>query len=885
MTDPRCATENELLEYAEGLLDAPARSWVEEHLDTCLDCSEALAEFWRRTGSAPAGGEEAAPGSSLYDALVDGSAYGYRFGRYVLLERLGEGAMGIVYTAHDPKLARTVALKLVRPAVDRGEARARLLREAQVAARLKHANVVTVHEAGEAAGLAYIALEYVKGETVRAWMRTPGRPRPWREVLRVFLQAGEGLAAAHRAGVVHRDFKPANILLDEEGRARVADFGLAIGARETSEEETLQGLGCDESHDMRMTRTGALLGTPLYMAPEQHEDADVDARADQYSFAASLYEALYGAHPFAGATLKEQLAAKKALAVHEGRSARVPGWLRAVVLRGLHPDPSARWPDMGAMLAALRADPTRRRWLTAAAVSAVVGATTAFGVRAHTRAEIAAACEAEGMEIRATWSDDRVSRMKASFLATGLAFAADSWERGSREVDAYVTTFAASREAMCRAGELEGSIAPRVLARARECFDEARTAVETLASAWESADALVVTRATMSASSLPRLGWCGSVEALQRRLSVEAPHAEPQTLNALQAELREARARAHEGKHAEAVGLAEQVERQALELGARSLASRASLTHCNALQQLSDHEGAFAACVRSFRQSVESSDHEGAVHAAAALAGISGQTRHHRRLAEVFLDLAESHSVHIDGAAGERARLHSARGYLAQDFGEPAAAIAEFRAAIAIYDEAYGEHLDMTSYLWTSIAHLSLEVLDPPDLEGAREAIERAAAIREAVYGPDHSMTFEVERYRALLELKTDRAQANRRFEALFERMSAARGAAHPGVLSYLGDWRLRAWENCARSQAEASAVIARLDDSTASASPWLPPLLTHVGRCHLEAGDPEAARSAAERVMTLLAADDGPEAAPLRDEARALAADAEAAKKGPRAD
>ena len=337
MDSERCATENELLAFAEGQLLGDSQGWVERHVDGCAECASLLAEALRDDDGGDEGLETSrrrdlelataveldvvTPAAALRRALAGEAIQGLRVGRYLLLERLGQGAMGFVYTAHDPELARTVALKLIRPELDGGRtrsaARARLIREAQAAARIEHPNLVTIYEVGEANDVAYIAMEYVRGQTVRAWIDE--RPRSWREVLRVFLQAGEGLAAAHRGRVLHRDFKPDNILLDDEGRARVVDFGLAVGVHEQDGERDEQveaelarsgdPTGSHSHLDMRMTATGSVLGTPAYMAPEQHGSAKVDARADQYAFAVSLFEALYGVRPFTGSNIVELLLA------------------------------------------------------------------------------------------------------------------------------------------------------------------------------------------------------------------------------------------------------------------------------------------------------------------------------------------------------------------------------------------------------------------------------------------------------------------------------------------------------------------------------------------------------------------------------------------------
>ncbi len=296
---------------------------------------------------------------------------GAAVGPFVVDRVLGHGGSGVVLLARDPALDRSVALKILRPsgwvagADDLG--RARLLREAQAMARLRHPNVVTVYQVGETAGQVFIAMEYVAGGTLREWL---AQPCVWREVVRRFRLAGRGLAAAHAAGMVHRDFKPDNVLVTEAGGVLVTDFGLVGG-----EPRGAGGAGADAG----LTVTDAVMGTPRYMSPEQHRGAAVDARADQFSFCASLYEALFGALPFAGETREELAAHASAGTVRPiaGRTA-VPRWLRRAVLRGLRPAPGDRHRSMDDLLAAL--DPRRhtRRVATLVASAALVfgGATT-----------------------------------------------------------------------------------------------------------------------------------------------------------------------------------------------------------------------------------------------------------------------------------------------------------------------------------------------------------------------------------------------------------------------------------------------------------------------------------------------------------------------------
>jgi serine/threonine-protein kinase len=322
-------------------------------------------------------------------------ARGKSVGRYLLLELCGEGGMGVVYKAYDPELGRTIALKLLQleDAASRGR-RERLLREAQALARLSHPNVIAVHDVGTYKGRVFIAMEFVEGTTLRAWLKAEQRTR--REILDKFLAAGEGLAAAHRAGLVHRDFKPDNVMVGEDGRVRVLDFGLVreahgetstgdaadAGAQATESAADDLDSARDTPLSIPLTQIGAVMGTPRFMAPEQHRGEITEEPADQFSFCVSLYWALYGEYPFSAETPAERIEQMLAHRIADPpRDSTVPRWLREVLIRGLAPRPGSRHHSMNALLDALRADPAlalRRRLRTALMLLAVVAVGTAI---------------------------------------------------------------------------------------------------------------------------------------------------------------------------------------------------------------------------------------------------------------------------------------------------------------------------------------------------------------------------------------------------------------------------------------------------------------------------------------------------------------------------
>src|SRR5262245_9394344 len=356
---PGCPSDEIFTRLVEGLLPEEETRALEAHCDGCLTCARLLAELARSIS--PSGG--AGGGGLLGD-------------RYRLLEPLGAGGMGVVYAAFDTKLSRKVAVKrlretgLGRPAEKR---RGRFLREAQLLASLSHPNVLTVHDVGGADRELYVVMELVDGAPVSRWL-TEKRPG-WRTIIDVFLQAGRGLVAAHQLGIVHRDIKPDNILVANSGRVLVGDFGLAGLAGNLTP-------GADPSprSPSSLTQTGAVLGTPAYMSPEQHDGKPGDALSDQFSFAVSLYESLHGRRPFAGRSASEIAAATRSRPLAPGGDG-VPRAVDRVLSTALDPDAGRRFASMEDLLRALERVRHHRPVIALVAAAAVLLAAGAVGAR------------------------------------------------------------------------------------------------------------------------------------------------------------------------------------------------------------------------------------------------------------------------------------------------------------------------------------------------------------------------------------------------------------------------------------------------------------------------------------------------------------------------
>ncbi len=387
-----CIEENTLGDLVEGRLDEGARHALEAHLGDCAACRRLVS-----------GAQNAHAQPDPVDADVERLTPGVRVGRYIVVEPIGAGAMGTVYAAHDPDLDRRIALKLLRARVATDELRARLLREAKAMARLSHPDVITVYDVGVYGTQLFVAMELVAGGTLREWLAS--KPRDWREILAVFRRAGQGLACAHAAGLVHRDFKPDNVLVGTDGRVRVTDFGLARTMEDGEHVATLSEWLAQDALDATIppradstrafspfasiTRTGALVGTPAYMAPEQLRGVPADARSDMFSFGVALYEALYGQRPFEGNSIVALRTATVAGAVRAApKGSPVPPHVRSAVLTALRPEPGERYASMEALLEALGDGPAedtampRRRGLRAPVLIATLAALATIAVGA-----------------------------------------------------------------------------------------------------------------------------------------------------------------------------------------------------------------------------------------------------------------------------------------------------------------------------------------------------------------------------------------------------------------------------------------------------------------------------------------------------------------------
>ncbi|MBX7082710.1 MAG: protein kinase [Nannocystaceae bacterium] len=612
--------------------------------------------------------------------LVPGQRIGAHF---ELVRQLGAGGMGVVWLARDDRLDRDVAIKLVGKRSER--ATARLAREAQAMARLSHPNVLVVHEVGEHEGSIYIAMEYVDGGTLRQWQDAGGHRV--RDIVELYLQAARGLAAAHAGGFVHRDFKPDNVLLGSDGRVRVADFGLARTHGDSQSNSDISGDAVGTASSRRpelavLTRTDAVLGTPAYMAPEQHGRAQVAPTVDQFAFGVALYEALLGTRPYGDvpnwlATDADYVA---------GRSdARVPRWLRATVRRMVAIEPRARLPDMAAVAQALERGLSRtRRWAWAGGSAAAIGLAAAVGLGIGSRNRDDACGDGDAIA-RARWHDGLRDVLDERFTADG-GTAVQAWTHARDELDAWFLRWAEDRRSACEATRVWGSQSEALLDRSMACFD-VRLAATTATLEFLRDDHEARRKLAAMMDDIPTLQVCSEATYLEARLPPpEDPEVRAQ-VEAIERRLRELGL----ALEVDGSGLAEQTE--ALLQEARALGWAPVLARAHALAGRLDFErGDHDRAQRRFREGYfiarRAGDDEAAATLAALLAYVAGAARSDRATAEIWLDHAEADLARGTVAPEQRAALASTRAQVLQRAGAGDEAVQVIRDAIASLEDA-----------------------------------------------------------------------------------------------------------------------------------------------------------------------------------------------------
>jgi len=675
-------------------------------------------------------------------------------GRYVVVDRIGRGGMGVVYAAYDPDLDRKIALKVLYPSTHRAtvEHDERLLREAQALAKLTHPNVVAVYDVGRVGGdgstsgevprgsSIFLAMEYVEGATLSTWIRDANPSI--RQIVAVMSGAGRGLAAAHECGIVHRDFKPENVMVGADHRARVMDFGIArqLDAPVLSERERVLGQPLEASGLASgvATPTAGIVGTPAYMAPEQLRGEAVGPAADQFAFCVTMWEALHGQRPFEGDTV-----VALATAVLDGkrrpppRHTRIPGWLRRTIDRGLALDPARRWPSMTALLAALAHGETRSRWHRALAL--VLGLATLGAampaIRAFDRERRIAACASEGATIDELWNDEARAQVRSGLLATGLGYATTTADHAIPRLDQRVAAWAAHRSEACMNASVYEAWDDDTRDRVLWCLDERRLELSALISTFAAADAAVVETAVSAAAELGNSARCVAPEAVA--LLPSAPTtAQRATALELRGELARASALNAAGRYAEGLEILQRARAHAEDLDSPRWAAMVRVLEGAALQGSGARAQSEAATVEAYMAAARAEAWDVAADAATRLVFTVGRQQDRRGEAQDWARHAEAAAT----LAGDPLELWAAwrAGNLAAielDAGEYAAAKQLRERSLAILVGVLGPDHPSVADAQGDLATVLTEM---GEYERAIEMLERALAVFEEALGVDH---------------------------------------------------------------------------------------------------------------------------------------------------
>ncbi len=815
-----------------------------------------------------------------------------RLGHYVLLAKLGQGGMGIVCAAYDEKLDRKVALKLLH-AQGSEQAQLRLVREAQALARLSHPNVVQIYEIAEVEGLTFLVMEFVEGVTLREWLSAERRDRA--AILAVLDAAGRGLVAAHAEGLVHRDFKPDNVMIRRDGRVLVMDFGLARGeaaerseskqgsatiqpdeptsasddaptslARRLLDTNTLPHFERSSPLSNDLTVTGSLLGTPAYMAPEQFKGAETSPKTDQFAFCVSLWEALYGKRPFSAPTV-----AGLSLAVTSGHltvpeAASVPTWLRKILERGLSVDAERRWPSMDALLEALRADPTRRRRWLAAGVGlvglALVG-TIGFRVaNEHELAEARSACEAEGQAILADWTPDDRAAIERAFVDTGVGSAASAWTYTQRWVDAYVRDWSELRTQTCVETRVERRRDVDTYARISECLDEQRTTFAALVDAWHQPERRTISRAPAAKANLPPLSTCVDETWLAQRVRLPDDAHTREQVEALRSRLERARGLELAVAYDQGLAEARSALSEAEALGWAPVVAEAQLMVGDLLLDVGDADAGRGSTQAAFGSAGKSGHDIVTLMAATRLVYVVG---HVLAQPEQGLLWAEVASMLIErmGLAGSlrHAQLLNNIAVVQDDLGRFDDALANYRRSLDLREAALGpDNLTVAS----SLSNIATTLMHQGAYDEALALFQRSLGIRERFLGHEHiDVAASLDNIGALHFNRSEYAEALAALRRALTIWESALGPDHVDVATTLSNMGSVLWlmgDNEAALAAYERALAIR-EAGLRPGHPDIASSLVSIASVQTSMGDHERALAGHLRATALLEQELGP--------------------------
>jgi len=672
---------------------------------------------------------------------------GELIGRYTVLGVLGRGGMGVIYRAYDPELNRNVALKLLRVRKATPEtaerARARMLREAQALARVSHPNVIAVYDTGTFEGDVFITMELVDGPNLAEWLKK-GDPSP-ENILRVFVSAGRGLAAAHEAGLIHRDFKPSNVMIGKDGRVRVLDFGLAKAADADSEERTLE----DEpdspqpNHpgalDSPLTLQGHIVGTPKYMAPEQLRGRVVDARADQFGFCVALFRALTTEFPFRAADLVELLEAMLAGTVREAPSDhKLPAWLRKVLLRGLSYRPDDRFASMNELLFELGRDRLKRRQLAVyIGLGVMAGAVVLMLVLSKGKKDNS--CPAPATYLKDAWGKNVEAAMRAAFKNTNSPHARATSDRVSRSLDKYANRWRIMRHQACVDTRERRARSAKLFDLRVQCLEQRQDQLVALTALFtKGATAELVDRAVSAAGRLSVLDDCEPDKLLARRVK---PPEDAQTrgvVQTLRRRLATVRAAHLAGQYPHARELIVKLEAEAGRLGYEPLLAEVLLLQGSLFDDMDDRSGAHKALKRTIELSAKHLDLATEASAWVQLLWVVGYRQGQHKQAGQLTFGAKAAVARAGDPPVLRAALYNNIGSLFYSRADYKSAQESFLEALAMRLAVFGEDDVRTA---SGLSNLGLVYYRQGDYAKALDYHRRAYKIRAQGLGKTHPNT------------------------------------------------------------------------------------------------------------------------------------------------
>jgi eukaryotic-like serine/threonine-protein kinase len=682
---------------------------------------------------------------------------GTQLGRYLLEEELGRGGMGVVYAALDPELDRKVAIKLLRTANAEGtEGRSRLQREAQALAKLAHPNVIGVFDVGTSGDDVFIAMELVRGGTLRKYQKD----RPWRDIVLAYVQAGRGLAAAHAAGLVHRDFKPDNVLVGTDGRMRVTDFGLvratagvmpaSRAAIRVPDENELTASGSRRAASALasdLTEVGSVMGTPMYMAPEQMTGGEVGAAADQFALAVSLWQALHGEPPFLSIDLDQRVNEIAGGVRREPQNRKVPARVNKALVRALSNSPRTRWPSLAAFLDELeRSTRSRAPWFAAAAGvgAAAVAGVVVLGMSGRS----GDSCAAAGDAGRDLWQARR-AEVERAFLATGTPFAADAFAFVDQRFGGFEEAWRRAAVTACEDTSVRHTQTAAVLAQRQACLTTRRHRALAMIEGLTRADRALISDVDNLLRELPDVDECADAEVLAGKTPRPTDAAVLRRLAEVERRVagvwsRHVGATSSKAEMAAARKEAQEAAEEAAAIAYAPALAEALIARAHVAQRADDFDSARKDLVDAAAAATRGGDRENLALAYIELLFLDAEDRGDLAGAQSWSPLAGAAVDALGKPPAKVAYLAEGRGVLHQlegNYGEARRVLEEALAAPDVPDDAKPQLQ----------AQLSVALTDAGDYDAAEKLFEELIPARSADMGAEHPKVLNLRANRANL--------------------------------------------------------------------------------------------------------------------------------------